>query len=63
MYSAFSMLVYLNGYSHRIFNERAMCSQEKYQLRISIIIVVTIIEFTLPVAPSMASWEAHGDPL
>ena len=38
MHSAFNLLVFLILCSHRFFNEKGMCSLEKYQLKITIII-------------------------
>ena len=40
MYSAFSQLVFLILCSHIFFNEMAMCTQEKYHLKITIIIII-----------------------
>ena len=40
--SAFNLLVFLILCSHRFHSERAMCSLEKYSLKMTIIIIIII---------------------
>ena len=55
MHSAFNLLVILILCSLCFFNESAMCSLEKWHLRISIIIIIVIIINVTVIAVTISS--------